>query len=129
MHTFRNIFLLELRFGGTDADLTYYDTIDTPVTTTETILNSTMMDAVAAFAASTNTDLMFTVNLLNRTVQNTWNPTNFETLLTYTKNNNLKIYAWELGNVGFCCFFESILTFLCESCHKACEKNLCGLIF
>ncbi|MGE0551105.1 MAG: hypothetical protein AB7R00_28855 [Kofleriaceae bacterium] len=93
-----------LRIGGTDADLTYYDLSDTPVTTPvapdKWVLTRAQWDAVREFAALIGSPILFTLNAgpARRTESGSWVGDNAQTLIDYSVANGNQVAVWELGN-------------------------------
>ena len=98
------------RFGGTTEDYTKYvmsDSLESkdcspllPSPTRPCItLNSTQLDAMAAFAQSAGWDLVFGANVgTSRSTTNEWDPTQLAALLRYASNANITFRGLELGN-------------------------------
>lgn len=55
------------------------------------------VDLLYAFANCSGLDLIFGLNALLRTSENTWNSTNAELLLKYCESRQY-VMSWELGN-------------------------------
>ena len=93
-----------LRLGGTDADLTYYDLSDSPVTEAPPgfswVLDRQQWDSANAFAADLGLDVLFTLNAGPgpRDAEQNWLDVNARDLVQYTVDQGYPVPVWELGN-------------------------------
>jgi heparanase 1 len=93
-----------LRVGGTDADRTYYSLADAPPTTPPPgyrwILGRAQLDALSAFAAALDFQILFTLNAGSgpRIDNGPWQPDNARALIHYATQSGAPIAVWELGN-------------------------------
>ena len=95
-----------LRIGGSESDKVYYDlqasgvTPPAPPKGYQSVLTRAEWDALNAFAKRNHLDVVFTLNAGPGTRQTgpAWNSTNAQELITYAKQQNQPIKAWELGN-------------------------------
>ena len=102
----RNLAPAYLRIGGSESDKIYYDlnseklfADDVPLGY-ESVLTKNRWKEVNNFTKQNNLELSFTLNAgpSSRNKDGKWDSKNSEELITYSKNQNLDINVWELGN-------------------------------
>ncbi len=99
----KNLAPAYLRIGGSESDKIFYD-LGTEKNYQDKNYESTLTkkrwDEVNRFAERNKLDLIFTLNSgpSERNNDGSWNNENAEELLRYSKEQNYKISAWELGN-------------------------------
>lgn len=93
-----------LRVGGSEADVTWYDLSDSPVTEPphpfEFVLNRTLFNGLNTFAWDLGFDVAFCLNAGPgpRAEDGLWTPDNARELLAYAAQQELPVRQWELGN-------------------------------
>lgn len=95
-----------IRFGGTGADFLYYDVGGAPAcgkrTDTYECLNATWLGALASLATSSNSQLVFGLNIhphdASSPPKGAWNSTNAAALLRVAKAAGVPLAHLELGN-------------------------------